>query len=205
VYYISDVLHDAKPRYMKVHKVLYVVLIASKKLCHYFQAHKISVVTSYPVRVMLHISNATGNIAKWAAELAEIELDFIARHAIKSQVLADFVADWTPPPSIPGEPDGSTLEPPAPVLTGRHWTLYFDGSSCQKGASAGALLLTPVGEQVKYMVHLEFKETNNMAEYEALIFGLSIALSLGVRQLLVKGDSQLIIKQVKGECCCNDP
>jgi ribonuclease HI len=55
------------------------------------------------------------------------------------------------------------------------------------------------------MVHLEFKATNNMAEYEALIFGLSTALSHGARQLLVKGDSQLIIKQVKGECCCNDP
>jgi ribonuclease HI len=55
------------------------------------------------------------------------------------------------------------------------------------------------------MVHLEFKVTNNMEEYEALIFGLSTALSLGVRQLLVKCDSQLIIREVKGECCCNDP
>jgi ribonuclease HI len=55
------------------------------------------------------------------------------------------------------------------------------------------------------MVHLEFKATNNMAEYEALIFGLNTALSIGVRHLLVKGDSLLIIKQVKGECCCNDP
>ena len=55
------------------------------------------------------------------------------------------------------------------------------------------------------MVHLEFKATNNMAEYEALIFGLSAALSLGIRQLLVKGDSQLIIKQVRGECSCNEP
>jgi ribonuclease HI len=44
------------------------------------------------------------------------------------------------------------------------------------------------------MVHLQFKATNNMAEYEALIFGLSTTLSLGVRQLLVKGDSQLVIK-----------
>jgi ribonuclease HI len=55
------------------------------------------------------------------------------------------------------------------------------------------------------MVHLEFKATNNMTEYDALIFGLSTALTLGARQLLVKGDSQLIIKQVKGDCCCNDP
>jgi ribonuclease HI len=69
----------------------------------------------------------------------------------------------------------------------------------------GVLLLTPDGEQFKYMVHLDFKATNNMAEYEALLFGLSTALSLGVRQLLVKEDSQLIIKQVRGECCCNGP
>jgi ribonuclease HI len=55
------------------------------------------------------------------------------------------------------------------------------------------------------MVHLDFKATNNMAHYEALHFGLSTALSLGVRQLLVKGDSQLIIKQVKGDYCCNNP
>jgi ribonuclease HI len=69
----------------------------------------------------------------------------------------------------------------------------------------GVLLLTPDGEQFKYMVHLDFKATNNMAEYEILMFGLSTTLSLGVWQLLVKGDSQLIIKQVKGECSCNDP
>jgi ribonuclease HI len=74
-----------------------------------------------------------------------------------------------------------------------------------QGARAGVLLLTPSGEQFKYMVHLDFKVTNNMAEYESLIFGLSAALSLGVRQLLVKGDSQLIMKQVNGECSCNDP
>jgi hypothetical protein len=55
------------------------------------------------------------------------------------------------------------------------------------------------------MVHLDFKPTNNMVEYEALLFGLSTTLSLGVQQLLMKGDSQLIIKQVKGDCSCNDP
>jgi hypothetical protein len=146
VYYVIEVLHDAKTRYLEVHKLLYAVLNASRKLRHYFQAHKISVVTSHPLRVMLHNPNVTGNIAKWAAELAEFELDFVARHAIKSQVLTDFVADWMPPPSLPGEPDGSTLEPPSQVFTGSHWTLYFNGSSCKQGASTGALLLTPVGE-----------------------------------------------------------
>jgi ribonuclease HI len=67
------------------------------------------------------------------------------------------------------------------------------------------VLIDPNRDHVKYMVHLEFKATNNMVEYEALIFGLSAALSLGIRQLFVKGDSQLIIKQVRGECSCNEP
>jgi hypothetical protein len=101
VYFISEVLHEAKARYLEVHKLLYAILIASRKLRHYIQAHRISVVTSYPLRAILRNPNATGNIAKWAAELAEFELDFIPRHAVKSQVLADFIVDWTPSPSPP--------------------------------------------------------------------------------------------------------
>jgi ribonuclease HI len=54
------------------------------------------------------------------------------------------------------------------------------------------------------MVHRDFKATNKMVEYEALKLRLSTTLSLRLRQLLVKGDSQLIIKQVKGECSSND-
>jgi ribonuclease HI len=83
------------------------------------------------------------------------------------------------------------------VFTGPHWTLFFDGSARSKRAGAGVVLIDPCGEQLKYMVHLDFEATNNMAEYEALIFGLTAALSLGVRELLVKGDSQLVIRQVR--------
>jgi hypothetical protein len=93
VYYISEILHDAKMRYLEVHKLLYAVLITSKKLHHYFQAHKISVMSSYPPRVVLHNLNVTGNIAKWATKLAKFELDFVSHHAVKSQVLADFIVD----------------------------------------------------------------------------------------------------------------
>jgi ribonuclease HI len=137
--------------------------------------------------------------------LAKFELDFIPRHVVKSQMLANFIVDWTPSASPPGGPDNSEPEPRAPVFTGPHWTLFFDGSSRKQGAGTGVVLLAPHGDQIKYMVHLDFKATNNMAEYEALLFGLSTTLSLGVRQLLVKGDSQLIIKQVKGDCSCSDP
>jgi ribonuclease HI len=163
------------------------------------------VVSSFPLRAVLHNPNATGNIAKWAAELAEFELDFVPCHAVKSQVLADFIVDWTPSANHPEGPRCSAPEPGAPAFIGPHWTLFFDGSSRGEGAGAGVLLLAPQGDQFKYMIHLDFKATNNMAEYEALLYGLSTTLSLGVRRLLVKGDSQLIIKQVRGECCCNDP
>jgi hypothetical protein len=81
---VSEVLHEAKTRYLETHKLLYVVLIASRKLRHYFQAHRVVVVTSFLLRAILHNSNATGNIAKWAAELAEFQLDFQPRHAVKS-------------------------------------------------------------------------------------------------------------------------
>jgi hypothetical protein len=166
-----------------MHKLLYAILIASQKLRHYFQARKIVVVTSYPLRAMLRNSNATGNIAKWAAELAGFQLNFQPCHAIKSQVLADFIAEWTPTPSVPGDPDHGS-GPPLPearalVFTRPHWTLFFDGSTCNKKARDGVVLIDPNGEQVKYMVLLDFEATNNMAEYEALIFGLAVALSLG--------------------------
>jgi hypothetical protein len=81
----------------ETHKLLYAMLVASRKLCHYFQAHRVVVVTSFPLRAILHNPNATSNIAKWAAELAEFQLDFQPRHAIKNQVLADFIVEWTPP------------------------------------------------------------------------------------------------------------
>jgi hypothetical protein len=68
------------------------------------------VVTSFPLKAILHNSNATGNIAKWAAELVEFQLDFQPRHAVKSQVLADFIVEWTPSPSALGG-SGSRFEP----------------------------------------------------------------------------------------------
>jgi hypothetical protein len=140
VYNISEVLHDGKTRCLEMHKLLYAVLIASRKLHHYFQAHKILVVTSYPLKVMLRSPNATGNIAKWVVELAEFELDFIPCHAVKSQVLTDFVTDWTPPPRPLGGPDISELKVKAPIFTKLYWTLFFDISSCKHGARAGVLL-----------------------------------------------------------------
>ena len=76
-------------------KLLYALLITSRKLRHYFESHKITVVTNFPLGDILHNRDATGHISKWAVELGALNIDFTPRKAIKSQALADFVAEWT--------------------------------------------------------------------------------------------------------------
>ena len=70
--------------------------MAARKLRHYFQSFKIKVPTSFPLRDMFENREASGRIGKWAAQLAEHTIDFTSRSATMSQVLADFIADWTP-------------------------------------------------------------------------------------------------------------
>jgi ribonuclease HI len=74
--------------------------------------------------------------------------------------------------------------------------MYFDGSLKLEGAGSGVLLISPTGEQLKYVVQIFWKVSNNEAEYEALLHGLRLAASLGIKRLLVYDDSVVVINQV---------
>jgi ribonuclease HI len=74
--------------------------------------------------------------------------------------------------------------------------MYFDGSLKLDGAGAGVLLISPKGEQLKYILQIFWKVSNNEVEYEALLHGLRLAISLGIKRLLVYGDSAVVINQV---------
>jgi probable phosphoglycerate mutase len=128
--------------------------------------------------------DAAGWIAKWSVELMGETLAYDPRKAIKSQILADFVAEWT------------DTQLPLPQIQAECWTLYFDGSVMKTGAGAGLLFMSPLGEHMRYVVHLHFPASNNMAEYESLLCGLKIAIETGIKRLDVQGDSQLVIDQV---------
>jgi ribonuclease HI len=82
--------------------------------------------------------------------------------------------------------------------------MYFDGSYTLKGAGASIVLIPPEGDMLKYVIQIEFSATNNIAEYEGLITELQLAKELGIRRLLIRGDSQLMAKQVQKEYGCND-
>ena len=74
--------------------------------------------------------------------------------------------------------------------------MYFDGSLMKTGADAGLLFISPLGKHLRYVLRLHFPASNNVAEYEAFVNGLRIAIELGVRRLDARGDSQLVIDQV---------
>ena len=75
--------------------------------------------------------------------------------------------------------------------------MYFDGSSSKEGAGAGIVLISPRGGNVCLMYKLEFHTTNNTTKYEALVMGLRIAKDLGIQQLAIFGDSELVVQRGK--------
>nr|ABA94361.1 retrotransposon protein, putative, Ty3-gypsy subclass [Oryza sativa Japonica Group] len=164
----------------------------SRKLSHYFQGHSVTVVISFPLGDILHNHEANGRIAKWALELMSLDISFKPRTSIKSQALADFVAEWT------------ECQEDMPEEKMEYWTMHFDGSKRLSGTGAGVVLLSPTGERLSYVLRIHFSASHNVAEYEALLHGLRIAISLGIRRLIVRGDSQLVVNQVMKEWSCLD-
>jgi ribonuclease HI len=77
--------------------------------------------------------------------------------------------------------------------------LNFDGSLQLQGAGVGIVVTSPKGESFKYVLQIQFKASNNVAEYEAMLHGLCIATTLGIKQLKVLGDSMLVINQANKE------
>jgi hypothetical protein len=95
VYFASEALSGSKIFYSEMEKIAYAVIMAARKLRHYFEGHRIRVITNQPLSDLFANREASTRIINWGAELSEYVVDFERRSAIKSQVLADFVVDWT--------------------------------------------------------------------------------------------------------------
>jgi len=129
VYFVSEALVGSKLLYSELEKIAYAVVMSAQKLRHYFEAHKIIVVTDQPLHDLFSNREASVRIAKWASELSEFYIDFERRTAIKSQVLADFIADWTSP----------TFKE---ELSTETWIVHCDGVWCNDGAGIAAIIVS---------------------------------------------------------------
>jgi hypothetical protein len=138
IYFISEVLGPSKMKYPQVQKLLYAVLLTARKLRHYFDDHKVIVVTSFPIGDILHNKEAIGRIAKWACELGAQDIEFRPRMVVKTPALVDFVSEWTEH-QVPDNREATEV-----------WRMYFNGSLKLQGAGAGILFIAPRGEQLKY-------------------------------------------------------
>ena len=128
-----------------------------------------------------------GRLIQWAIELNEFNIRYQPRHAIKAQVLAYFIAEFTPNYGDLDEMENS-----------KKWVVRVDGLSTRYAGGIDVVLQSPEGDKLKHKVRLQYQTINNEVEYEALLKGLELAKSVEAKSILVLGDSQLIIGQVNG-------
>ena len=179
VYYASCALRRAEERYSPMEKLVFALVTTARKLTPYFQVHTVVVLTDKPLRRAMSNPDAAGQLALWAIELSEFDIQYHPRIAIKGQVVADFIAEFT------YDEDKGAEESP-------QWSVYTNGSSNRQAWGAGVVLLSPEGDTVECMVCLDFPTTNNEAEFEALVAGLDLAKVAKATSVVIYCDSQVI-------------
>jgi hypothetical protein len=146
IYFFNEVLFETKKIcYPQVQKLLYAVVLARRKLHHYFDSHPMTVVSSFPLGEIIQSREASRRVAKWAIKLMGETLSFAPKKAIKPQILAGFLAEWT------------DTQLPMTLIQAELWTMYFDGSLIKTGAGAGLLSISPLGVHLRITIELRVR------------------------------------------------
>ncbi|XP_072081062.1 uncharacterized protein [Arachis hypogaea] len=190
VYFVSKTLQHAELNYPRIEKLALALIFSARRFRPYFQSHVIHVRTDHPLRQVLYKPEVAGRLIKWAVELSEFDIRYQSRGPIKSQFLADFIAELT----IPSEEDHA-----------KQWILFVDGSSNQEGCGAGIRLEADDGFILEHSIHLAFKASNNQSEYEALLARLRLCSDLQISTIKVYCDSLLVVQQVNDLFQVKDP
>ena len=141
VYYTSRALRGAEGLYTMMEKLAFTLITTSRKLRHYFQAHVINVLTDHPLnKAMNKLKTA---VIQWAIELSKFHIRYQPRSAIKAQILANFITEFTPNHGDLDEGDEN-----------KTWVIYVDGSSTLYAGGIGVILKSSKGDKLKYAVRL---------------------------------------------------
>lgn len=196
LYYLSRTLNGAELNYSPIEKMCLALFFAIDKLEHYMQAYTVRLIAKAdPIKYVLSRPVVSGRIARWAVLLQQYDITYVPQKAVKGQALADFLADhpvpsdWEFSDDFPDE-DVFYIEVMLP------WMMFFDGAARREGAGAGVVFVSPQRQILLYSFSLSELCSNNVAEYQALIIGLQMAIEMSISQLEIFGDSKLVINQI---------
>jgi len=188
IYYLSRRLIDAETRYSAIEKLCLCLYFSCIKLRHYLLSDECTVIYKDDVvRYMLSMPIMSGRIGKWILALSEFDLHYESAKAVKGQIMADFVTQHC------GVVEALEIVP---------WMLFFDGSTCDRRAGIGIVLISPWGRKYEFSLPIVATSTNNQAEYQALIKGLELLREVHDDVVEVFRDSMLVINQLAGSYEC---
>ncbi|RVW15989.1 Retrovirus-related Pol polyprotein from transposon 297 [Vitis vinifera] len=172
IYYLSKRMLEYECKYIMIERLCLAVVWATRRLRHYMTEYSVLLVSRLdPLRYLFDRPVLTGRLMRWLVLLTEFDIHYVMQKSVKGSIVADHLA------SLPISDDRSVDNdfPDKQIvsmtsITGSVWLAFSD----------------------------HHRLTNNIVEYEACITGLETALDLGIRQLEIHGDSNLVIKQTQG-------
>ncbi|XP_031392416.1 uncharacterized protein LOC116204461 [Punica granatum] len=202
IYYLSKKFTEGESNYLDIEKLCCALVWVMQRLRQYTLYHTIRLLSKADsLKYMLDSPSSMRSIAKWRCQLAEYDIEYVARTSVKGQAIADHLAEFPIEDNTPIDPDFPNegilqvdSEEDSPT-----WKMYFDGAVNSTGSGISAVLISPDGRHYPVAVKIDFPCTNNVAEYEACILGLQAAIDFKVKELEVFGDSMLTIFQTLGQ------
>ncbi|WKA04769.1 hypothetical protein VitviT2T_022776 [Vitis vinifera] len=203
IYYLSKRMLDYETRYVMIERYCLALVWATRRLRHYMTEYSMHLISRLdPLRYLFDRPALVGRLMRWLVLLTEFNIHYVTQKSIRGSIVADHLASL-PVSDARAIDDDFPDEDVAAMTSLSGWRMYFDGAANHSGYGIGVLLISPHGDHIPRSVRLAFSDrhpaTNNIVEYEACILGLETALELGIRQMEVFGDSNLVLRQIQGE------